>query len=88
MTRRYTHLIAVSILATAFSAPISAQQETVAEVRAKAEQGDASAQGNLGFMYANGRGVPQDDVTARMWFNLAASRSTVIFGTEQSKPAT
>ena len=48
MTRRYTHLIAVSILATAFSAPISAQQETVAEVRAKAEQRDAEAQCNLG----------------------------------------
>jgi len=31
MTRHYTHLIAVSILATVFSAPISAQQERVAE---------------------------------------------------------
>ena len=27
-------------------------------------------------MYENGRGVPQDDVTAHMWLNLAASRST------------
>ena len=27
-------------------------------------------------MYGNGRGVPQDDVQAHMWFNLAASRST------------
>ena len=34
MTRYYVHLIAVSILATAFSAPISAQQERVAEDQA------------------------------------------------------
>jgi len=27
-------------------------------------------------MYADGRGVPQDDVKAHMWFNLAASRLT------------
>ena len=27
-------------------------------------------------MYADGRGVPQDDVQAHMWFNLAASRLT------------
>jgi TPR repeat protein len=31
---------------------------------------------NLGFMYANGRGVLQDYVQAYMWSNLAASRST------------
>ena len=76
MTWRAPRLIAVAILIAAFSAPISAQQETVTEVRAKAEQGDAEAQFNLGVMYANGEGVPQDDVTAYMWYNLAASRST------------
>ncbi|MBM3504874.1 MAG: sel1 repeat family protein [Alphaproteobacteria bacterium] len=39
-----------------------------------AEQGDASAQNNLGLMYHNGRGVPQDYVQAHKWFNLAVSR--------------
>jgi len=29
-----------------------------------AEQGNASAQYNLGWMYQNGKGVPQDDKTA------------------------
>ena len=38
-----------------------------------AEQGDAKAQYNLGVMYANGRGVPQDYVLAHMWWNLAGS---------------
>ena len=27
-------------------------------------------------MYATGEGVPQDDVQAHLWFNLAASRLT------------
>jgi uncharacterized protein len=32
------------------------------------------AQVNLGRMYAKGRGVPQDYVTAHMWFSLAIGR--------------
>ncbi len=27
-------------------------------------------------MYGDGRGVPQDDMTAHMWLNLSAARST------------
>ena len=38
-----------------------------------AKQGYADAQGFLGFMYANGKGVPQDYIRAHMWWNLAAS---------------
>ena len=37
---------------------------------------DANAQFNLGVMYTNGEGVPQDNVEAHMWLNLAASRSS------------
>ena len=40
-----------------------------------ADQGDAGAQFNLGFMYAQGRGVPQDYAQAHMWFSLADSRA-------------
>ena len=29
---------------------------------------------NLGVMYAEGRGVPQDYVRAHMWFNLSAAK--------------
>ena len=50
--------------------------ETLAALHVSAEQGDAEAQFNLGVMYATGDGVPQDDVSAHMWLNLAASRST------------
>ncbi|MGH6920707.1 MAG: trypsin-like peptidase domain-containing protein, partial [Geminicoccaceae bacterium] len=42
--------------------------------RMAAEQGDAMAQHNLGFMYANGRGVAQDDVEAVRWYWMAADQ--------------
>ncbi len=48
--------------------------EAVKWYRLAAEQGYASAQYNLGLMYAKGQGVPQDYVQAHMWFDLAASR--------------
>ena len=43
-------------------------------IRPLAEQGDASAQYNLGVFYDNGLGVPQDKVSAYMWLNLAAAQ--------------
>jgi len=39
-----------------------------------ADQGDASAQTNLGNMYYKGRGVPQDDAEAVKWYRLAADQ--------------
>lgn len=42
--------------------------------RLAAEQGRADAQHLLGVLYADGQGVPQDDVAAYMWFNLAAAQ--------------
>ena len=41
-----------------------------------AEQGNAPAQGNLGLMYALGKGVIKDWVYAHMWGNLAASNGS------------
>ena len=52
--------------------------------RQAADQGAADAQYNLGVMYGNGQGVPQDDVEAHKWSNLAASRVT---GDEQKEYA-
>ena len=42
--------------------------------RKAAEQGLALAQASLGVMYAIGRGVPQDDVQAYAWLNVAAAQ--------------
>ena len=39
-----------------------------------AEQGEASAQFNLGYMYATGRGVAEDNTEAVRWYRLAAEQ--------------
>ena len=39
-----------------------------------AEQGDAAVQFILGFMYADGRGVPQDYAAAARWYRRAAEQ--------------
>ena len=44
------------------------------EYRPLAEQGDADAQNNLGYMYGYGFGVPKDRVQAYAWLNLAAAQ--------------
>ena len=51
-----------------------AAQTDVEALRAKAKQGDASAQSNLGFMYATGQGVPQNYAEAIKWCRLAAEQ--------------
>jgi TPR repeat protein len=40
-----------------------------------ADQGRADAQSNLGSMYAEGEGVPQDFAQALMWFTLSAAQN-------------
>ena len=39
-----------------------------------AEEGNAAAQNNLGLMYHNGWGVPQDDKEAVYWYRLAVEQ--------------
>ncbi|KAF8920469.1 hypothetical protein BGZ58_004354, partial [Dissophora ornata] len=39
-----------------------------------ANQGNASAQYNLGFMYEHGKGVPQDYSKAMEWYLKAANQ--------------
>jgi TPR repeat protein len=46
--------------------------EAVKWMTASAEQGYAQAQARLGLMYATGKGVPLDNMTAYRWFALAA----------------
>ena len=56
----------------------------IREWRPLAEQGNAKAQYNLGVMYDEGLGVPQDYVQAHMWYSLAASRLPP--GKDRDKP--
>ncbi len=46
-------------------------------LRPLAKQGDAGAQHNFGFMYANGQGVPQDYAEAARWYRRAAEQGHV-----------
>ena len=46
----------------------------VAACRAAAAQGYATAQHNLGFMYANGEGVQQNYAEALVWYRRAAGQ--------------
>ena len=50
---------------------------SLADLRVRAEQGDAEAQVELGHMYANGDGVPEDDAEAVRWFRLTAEQGHV-----------
>ena len=44
------------------------------ELKAKAENGDAKAQFDLGVCYQKGRGVPRDYVQAHKWFSLSSAQ--------------
>ena len=44
----------------------------------RAELGMAKPQYNLGVMYANGTGVPQDDIKAVFWFRMAAKQGHIM----------
>ena len=44
------------------------------ETKALAEQGDATAQYNLGVMYIEGRGISEDGIEGVKWFRLAAEQ--------------
>ncbi|MCL2022440.1 MAG: sel1 repeat family protein [Betaproteobacteria bacterium] len=47
------------------------------ELTQRAEEGDAEAQTNLGFMYAEGQSVPQDFQEAARWWRKAADKGHV-----------
>ncbi len=51
-------------------------KEVVRLYHLSAEQGDATAQFNLGWMYGNGQGVPQDYKEAVRWYRLSAEQGT------------
>jgi len=46
----------------------------LAQLQTAAQSGDANAQDILGFMYYNGRGVPQDYAQAAYWYRKAADQ--------------
>ena len=69
-------VLVIPVLALTLIAPWVLGQDTdpTTEIRRQAEQGNASAQSYLGFMYETGEGVPENDPEAVRWFRLAADQ--------------
>ena len=76
MRRRIVFSVAalIAVLATPSTTTPPEFEDDAEAVRLAAEQGDADAQYNLGAMYDNGRGVPEDDAEAVRWFRLAVEQ--------------
>ena len=53
------------------------------EWRPLAEEGNASAQRNLGLMYAKGEGISKDMVAANMWFKIVTAEGDVDEGIQK-----
>jgi TPR repeat protein len=72
-------LLATPVGAADFNAGFKAYQSgdyqtAFKEWQPLAEQGYARAQYNLGVMYDNGQGIPQDDKLAAQWYRKAAEQ--------------
>lgn len=48
--------------------------EQISDLKRKAEQGDATAQYNLGVLYETRSGVEEDDIQAAQWYEKAAAQ--------------
>ena len=70
---------AVAVLvALVVCVPLRAQTPEIDELRTRAEQGDAEAQNNLGEMYEEGRGVPQDWNLLGSWKLVSPTRRRLL----------
>ena len=65
-------LVAILLLAPHNGFGATPLPEEISQWRLAADQGDAKAQYNLGVIYENGQGVPQNDTEATKWYLLAA----------------
>ena len=74
MTRHYSPLFAVAILAAVCSGTAVAQQRSIEDLLVQAEEGDAEAQNELGSLYYAGEDVGQDDTEAVRWTRRAADQ--------------
>ena len=79
MTNRNTRrgklaFLLIALIVLAGFQPGPAKTQDLEQLRKDAEQGDATAQFNLGVRYRNGQGVPQDYAEAVRWYRLAAEQ--------------
>ncbi len=61
-----------------YAAAVVDYDESAKWIRRAAEQGNLKAQSALGLLYANGLGVPQDNVKAVRYFRMAATQGFAV----------
>ena len=71
-------LLAVLVLTLASAPCAKGSDIDIFELKARAMQGDADAQFNLGHMYAKGEGVSKDATEAVKWWRMAAEQGFAI----------
>ena len=78
--RKPSPVLAIFVLGFTLTAPCMLGQDAdpTAEIRRFADDGNASAQATLGFMYEIGQGVAQDEAEAVRWYRLAADQGEVV----------
>jgi TPR repeat protein len=71
---RMKKLLALLVVASLAAVCENAYGENLETLRQLANEGNAKAQIDLGLMYANGHGVPQDHAEAVKWYRKAADQ--------------
>ena len=66
------------LLLTALLAFQSAAASEFDEMKALADKGIAYAQFNLGIMYANGEGVPENSIRAYVWWSMGKTQGNAM----------
>ena len=66
------------LLSSAMLISISAMATGLNQTQTLAKKGDALAQNNLGMMYVEGKGVPQDYAVAKEWFAKSANQGNAL----------
>ena len=75
MTQRKLSLAAVLLFVMLqYGLAQASQEDDLKQYRKAADQGNPQAQFNLGVIYENGRGVPQDYAEAVRWYRKAAEQ--------------
>jgi hypothetical protein len=72
--KRLLMMVGMMCLSVASYAAFDPSTAAPAELRAKAEQGDATAQFSLGLKFLNGEGVSENHKEALKWFRLSAEQ--------------
>jgi TPR repeat protein len=65
-------ILATLVLSSGQAQASPSSDTSTADLQKKAAQGVAEAQANLGLLYYDGKGVPQNFATAKRWYEQAA----------------